>query len=104
MSDSIQVCVDSGKKNPRWASIHLGIHLSLDEAGKHRQYGVATSFIKSTNLDVWNQKQLLYMQKGGNNRFLEYLRKRGVITATNRTIDYKSPIVQQYKQMLTEEV
>ena len=76
----------------------------MDCAGKHRQYGVVTSFIKSTNLDVWNQKQLLYMQKGGNNRCLEFLRKRGVITSTNRTIEYKSPIVQQYKQILTEEV
>jgi hypothetical protein len=65
---------------------------------------VIYSFIKSINLDAWNQKQLLYMQKGGNTRALEYFRKRGVITAVNRHIDYKSAIVQQYKTTLTEEV
>jgi hypothetical protein len=65
---------------------------------------VVYSFVKSINLDAWNQKQLLYMQKGGNTRALEYFRKRGVITANNRHIDYKSAIVQQYKTTLTEEV
>ena len=97
-------CIDCEKKNPKWASIHLGVQLCLDCAGKHRQYGVAVSFIKSTNLDSWNQKQLLFMQKGGNSRCLDFLRKRGSVTANNRTIDYKSPILQQYKQLLTDEV
>lgn len=96
--------MDCEKKNPKWASIHLGIHLCLDCAGKHRQYGVIYSFVKSINLDAWNQKQLLFMQKGGNARALDFFRKRGVITPNNRHIDYKSPIVQQYKNTLTEEV
>jgi|JI9StandDraft_1071089.scaffolds.fasta_scaffold242445_2 ADP-ribosylation factor GTPase-activating protein 2/3 len=98
------MCLDCEKKNPKWASIHLGIHLCLDCAGKHRQYGVVYSFIKSINLDAWNRKQLLYMEKGGNSRALDYFKKRGVITANNRHIDYKSPIVQQYKAILTDEV
>lgn len=42
------------------------------------------------------------MQKGGNSRALEFFRKRGVITAANRTIDYKSLIVKQYKDLLAE--
>ncbi len=41
------------------------------------------------------------MQKGGNTRALEYLRKKGIISAGNRTIDYKSLIVRQYKELLT---
>ncbi len=44
------------------------------------------------------------MEKGGNSRALEYFKKRGVITANNKHIDYKSTIVQQYKTILTEEV
>ena len=44
------------------------------------------------------------MQKGSNARALEYLRKFGVITEKNRHIDYKSPVVQKYKAILTEEV
>ena len=74
----------------------------MDCAGKHRQYGVMYSFIKSTNLDAWNRKQLLFMEKGGNARALNYFKTRGVITPTNKHIDYKSPIVQQYKTILTE--
>jgi len=46
------------------------VHLCIDCAGKHRQYGVMYSFVKSTNLDKWNRKQLLFMQKGGNQRAL----------------------------------
>ncbi len=82
----------------------MGVHLCIDCAGKHRQYGVIYSFVKSANLDKWNYKQLLFMQKGSNARALEYFRKCGVITNGNRHIDYKSPIVQKYRAILTEEV
>lgn len=99
------MCIDCEKKNPTWASITLGIHLCYDCAGKHRSYGVAISFVKSTSsLDVWNHKQILHMQKGGNSRALDYFRKRGLITANNRNIDYKSLIVRQYKEVIGEEV
>lgn len=98
------MCIDCQKKNPKWASIHLGVHLCIDCAGKHRQYGVMYSFVKSANLDKWNRKQLLFMQKGGNQRALDYLTKCGVISETHKHIDYKSPIVQRYKTILTTEV
>ena len=78
--------------------------MCIDCAGKHRQYGVAYSFVKSTNLDKWNKKNLLFMQKGGNQRALEYLRKCGAISDNQKHIDYKSPIVQKYKAILTAEV
>ena len=44
------------------------------------------------------------MQKGGNTRALEHFRKRGIITPTSKAIDYKSSVVRQYKELLTEEV
>lgn len=44
------------------------------------------------------------MQKGSNARALQYFRKCGVITNGNRHIDYKSPVVQKYKAILTDEV
>jgi hypothetical protein len=46
---------------------YIGIHLCIDCAGKHRQFGVMFSFIKSTNLDSWNRRQLTFMEKGGIN-------------------------------------
>lgn len=98
------MCIDCEKKNPTWASIYLGIHLCIDCAGKHRQYGVMYSFVKSTNLDVWNRKQLLFMGKGGNQKFLDHLVKCGAISDVQKHIDYRSPIVQKYKAILTAEV
>jgi hypothetical protein len=41
------------------------------------------------------------MQKGSNSRALEYFKKCGIITEKNRHIDYKSPVVQKYKTILT---
>ena len=76
----------------------------MDCAGKHRQYGLMYSFVKSANLDSWNTRQLQFMVKGGNAKALEYLRKAGVISAGNKVIDYKSAIVQRYKELLTAEV
>ena len=55
-------------------------------------------------MDSWTRKQLLYMQKGSNGRALEYFKKCGIINEANRYIDYKSPIVQKYKSILTNEV
>ena len=62
------------------------------------------SFVKSQNLDGWNRKQLLFMQKGGNQRAMEYLRKCGAISDTQKHVDYKSPIMQKYKAILAAEV
>ena len=55
------------------------------------------SFARSKNLDTWNQKQLLFMQKGGNARAMDYFRKCGLLSESHKHIDYKSPIVQKYK-------
>jgi len=74
------MCFDCEKKNPRWASVHLGIYLCLDCASEHRRSGVMHSIIRSTNLDNWNRKQLLFMQKGGNQKAIEYFTKCGVIS------------------------
>ena len=51
------------------------------------------SFVKSINLDVWNKRQLTFMEKGGNNKALNYFQKKGL----GKEINYKSDIVQQYK-------
>ena len=44
------------------------------------------------------------MEFGGNNNFLEYLKKSGVISGQSREIDYKSNIVARYKQELNKKV
>jgi hypothetical protein len=44
------------------------------------------------------------MTNTGNTRALDYFRKCGIITPSNKHIDYRSAIVQKYKQLLTDEV
>ena len=58
------------------------------------------SFVKSINLDVWNKKQIIFMEKGGNERALTYFKKHKI----SDNINYKSDLAQQYKAMLTKEV
>ena len=44
------------------------------------------------------------MQKGSNQRAMEYLRKCGAISDNQKHIDYKSPIMKKYKEIITAEV
>ncbi len=46
----------------------------------------------------------MFMQKGGNLRAENYLRRCGLISNENRHIDYKSPVLAKYKDILTTEV
>lgn len=44
------------------------------------------------------------MQNGGNDRALEYFKKNGMITDTNKNIDYKAVVAQRYKNELVKKV
>jgi ADP-ribosylation factor GTPase-activating protein 2/3 len=93
-------CIDCEKKNPKWASVYLGIFLCIDCAGKHREYGVQISFVRSLTLDAWSQRQITFLEQGGNTKSIEYFKKYGI----SRPIDYKNSSVQKYKQELTKKV
>jgi len=91
-------CFDCDKKNPKWASVYLGIYVCLDCSGKHREYGPQISFARSLNLDTWNQRYITCMELGGNAKALEYFRKQGL----KAPYDYRNPVIQKYKQELTK--
>jgi len=91
-------CIDCEKKSPKWASVYLGLFLCIDCAGKHREYGVQISFVRSMTLDAWSQRQMTFLEQGGNPKALEYFKKYGL----SRPFDYKSSIIQKYKQELTK--
>jgi hypothetical protein len=97
-------CIDCEKKNPKWASVYFGIFLCIDCAGKHREYGVPISFVRSLTLDEWSKRQILFMENGGNTKALEYFKKYGLRSDTSRSIDYKVSTAQKYKQNLTKKV
>ena len=59
-------CFDCKSPGPRWASVTYGVLLCTECCGRHRSYGVQTSFMRSIDMDDWNHKQVLSMLEGGN--------------------------------------
>lgn len=60
-------CVDCGAPNPEWAGVSYGCLLCLHCTGRHRGYGVNTSYVKSLYMDGWDDpSQVVRMLEGGN--------------------------------------
>lgn len=70
-----QHCVDCGAAHPQWASVSFGTLLCLQCSGQHRSLGVATSFVRSIDMDTWSHSQLLKMLEGGNAQLQQFLER-----------------------------
>ena len=67
-----QLCADCPSRQPRWASVNLGIFICTNCSGIHRSLGVHISFVRSTTLDTWKEKQVVEMETMGNDRANAY--------------------------------
>ena len=69
-------------------------------AGVHRSQGVHISFVKSTTMDSWNDKELAMMAKGGNTRLKEFFKKYDLSSNFDR---YSTKAAVYYRQNLNNE-
>lgn len=74
-SDRNQRCFDCMQENPQWASVSHGILLCLNCTSKHRSMGNQISMVRSVNLDIWNDRQIALMDKGGNDLLYVFFEK-----------------------------
>jgi len=58
--------------------------------------GVKISFVKSLTFDEWTERNMLFMENGGNAAALAYFKKQGCFTKKSG-IDYQSGYIQEYK-------
>ena len=97
-------CIDCGTGKPKWASINNGIFLCLKCAGIHRNLNNNFSIIRSLQIDSWDEKQMLFLKKGGNEKFKNLLNEYNI--PLNSSIDekYKCKAAHYYRKNLRFEV
>eukprot|EP01112_Ceratiomyxa_fruticulosa_P016271 TRINITY_DN488_c0_g1_i1.p1 TRINITY_DN488_c0_g1~~TRINITY_DN488_c0_g1_i1.p1 ORF type:complete len:698 (+),score=153.64 TRINITY_DN488_c0_g1_i1:155-2248(+) len=69
------LCADCNSPNPEWGSINIGVFVCIQCSGVHRSLGTHVSKIRSTELDLWDSEQILFMESNGNtesNKCWEY--------------------------------
>lgn len=70
-----QQCADCSIPNPDWASVTYGSLYCLVCSGRHRSYGVQTSFVRSVDMDAWTHQQVLAVLEGGNAQLEGFLER-----------------------------
>ena len=102
--DENSKCFDCGAQKPKWSSIKNGIFLCLKCAGIHRNLGLNISVIRSLQIDSWNEKQILFLKKGGNGKLKNFFLEYNI--TSNNSIDekYKSKASDYYRKNLRNEV
>ncbi|KAG2521820.1 hypothetical protein JM16_004312 [Phytophthora kernoviae] len=94
-------CVDCDAPYPQWATVSYGTFMCLECSGRHRGLGVHISFVRSVTMDSWTDKQVLQMQKGGNDTFRQAFSAAGVPTDLSISEKYNTPQAEVYRQRLT---
>eukprot|EP01017_Pseudomicrothorax_dubius_P027779 TRINITY_DN3241_c0_g2_i5.p1 TRINITY_DN3241_c0_g2~~TRINITY_DN3241_c0_g2_i5.p1 ORF type:complete len:134 (+),score=29.68 TRINITY_DN3241_c0_g2_i5:278-679(+) len=76
----------------------------MDCAARHRDLSKQYSFVRSLVLDEWTRRQIAFMEQGGNQKALEFMKSNDLRSEDVSVIDqiYKSEAMQRYKMELTK--
>lgn len=94
------ICFQCGNKNPKWASVTIGLLICYNCTTLHRSLGTHISFVRSIELDKWTRRQLAFMEQGGNHRAKDFFRRHGL----GVSLDYASEAASRYRLELEERV
>ena len=97
-------CFDCGELAPTWTSINNGVFLCLKCAGVHRNFGLDISVIRSLQIDSWDDRQIMFLKKGGNDKYQEMLIEYNLNNANTTEQKYKTKAADFYRKKLHQDV
>ena len=62
------ICADCSSRDPKWASVSLGILICIKCSEVHQQLGSTASRVRSTIFDEWDSEQMAVMVAMGNEK------------------------------------
>ena len=89
-----------GQANPTFVSVNNGVFVCHKCADVHRSVIASNiSLIRSVALGSWNEKQIQYLEMGGNDKFSKFLDTYALMTepANNK---YKSKAAEYYRSQV----